>query len=160
MSGEGSVIEREIFIDAPPETVFGFLIEPVLMAQWIGRFHRLDPRPGGIFQVEVSRGNVARGVYTEVTPFRRVAFTWGWDSQDPTLATLPPGVSLVEFELEAKDGGTRLLLRHSRLPTAASTIHAERWSLYLRRLETVMRRRGRSDERRNFRVRRSAIKSR
>jgi hypothetical protein len=23
---------------------------------------------GGIFQVEVSRGNVARGVYTEVTP--------------------------------------------------------------------------------------------
>jgi uncharacterized protein YndB with AHSA1/START domain len=144
MNGEGSVIEREIFIDAPPETVFGFLIDPELMAQWIGRFHRLDPRPGGIFQVEVSRGNVARGVYTEVTPFRRVAFTWGRDSQDPTLATLPPGISLVEFELEEKDGGTRLLLRHSRLPTAASTIHAQRWSLYLARLEAVARGSGRS----------------
>lgn len=143
MNGEGSVIEREIFIDAPPETVFGFLIDPELMAQWIGRFHRLDPRPGGIFQVEVSRGNVARGVYTEVTPFRRVAFTWGWDSQNPTLATLPPGASLVEFDLEEKDGGTRLLLRH-HLPDTVSTIHAQRWSLYLGQLEAVARGGGRS----------------
>jgi uncharacterized protein YndB with AHSA1/START domain len=109
-----------------------------------GKRHRLDPRPGGIFQVEVSRGNVAHGVYTEVTPFRRVAFTWGWDSQDPTLAMLPPGVSLVEFDLEEKDGGTRLLLRHSHLPNTASTIHAQRWSLYLGQLEAVARGSGRS----------------
>jgi len=80
-----------------------------------------------------------------VTPFRRVAFTWGWDSHDPTLATLPPGASLVEFDLEEKDGGTRLHLRHSQLPDTASTIHAQRWSLYLGRLEAVARGGGRSE---------------
>jgi uncharacterized protein YndB with AHSA1/START domain len=82
MISKGNVIEREVFIAASPQTVFGFLTDAHLMAQWIGSNHRLDPRQGGIFQVEVSRGNIARGVYTEITPFRRVAFTWGWD-RDP-----------------------------------------------------------------------------
>jgi uncharacterized protein YndB with AHSA1/START domain len=106
MSGQGGVIERQIFIAASPETVFSFLVAPGLVAHWFGVFHSLDPRPGGLFQVEVSHGNVARGTYTEVTPPCRVAFTWGWDSDDPSLALTPPGTSLVEIELEPKDGGT------------------------------------------------------
>jgi uncharacterized protein YndB with AHSA1/START domain len=114
--------------------VFRFLVDPGLMVHWIGVLHSLEPRPGGLFQVEVSRGNIARGTYTEVTPPRRVAFTWGWDSDDPSLAQTPPGASLVEIELEPKDGGTLLRLRHSRLPDATSSIHRERWSLYLGRL--------------------------
>jgi uncharacterized protein YndB with AHSA1/START domain len=148
MNDEGGVVEREIFIAAMPEVVFDFLIDPALMAQWIGLFHKLEARPGGLFQVEVSRGNVARGVYTEVTPPRRVAFTGGWDSQDPTLAMLPPGTSLVEIELESKDGGTLLRLRHSRLPEATSIIHGERWSAYLGRLEAVARQGSRGRARR------------
>jgi uncharacterized protein YndB with AHSA1/START domain len=143
MTSPADVVEREIFIAAPPPVVFRFLVEPALMAQWIGLDHQLDPRPGGIFRMEVSKGNIARGRYTEVTPFRRVAFTWGWDSQDPTLAMLSPGASLVEFDLEPKDEGTLLRLRHSRLPSDAAAIHRERWSLYLARLETVARRRDR-----------------
>jgi uncharacterized protein YndB with AHSA1/START domain len=139
MSGEGGVIERRIFIDAPPEIVFRFLVDLRLMAHWIGVFHSLDPRPGGLSQVEVSRGNVARGAYTEVTPPRRVAFTWGWDSDDPSLALTPPGASLVEIELEPKDGGTLLRLRHSRLPDVTILIHGERWLLYLDRLQAAAR---------------------
>ena len=140
---DGDAIEREIFVAAAPDIVFGFLIDATLMAKWIGLFHTLDPRPGGVFQVEVSRGNVARGVYTEVTPFRRVAFTWGWETQDEALALLPPGASLVEFELEPKDAGTLVHLRHSRLPKASSAIHGERWSFYLGQLEAAVRSRGR-----------------
>jgi hypothetical protein len=41
---------------------------------------------------------------------------WGWSSHDPELAALRPGTSLVEIELEPKDGGTLLRLHHSRLP--------------------------------------------
>jgi uncharacterized protein YndB with AHSA1/START domain len=140
---EDDAIEREIFVAAAPDIVFGFLIDATLMAKWIGLFHTLDPRPGGVFQVEVSRGNVARGVYTEVTPFRRVAFTWGWETQDEALALLPPGASLVEFELEPKDAGTLVHLRHSRLPKASSAIHGERWSFYLGQLEAAVPSRGR-----------------
>jgi uncharacterized protein YndB with AHSA1/START domain len=124
MSSEGGAIEREVFIAAPPETIFEFLIDAELMARWIGSFQKLDPRPGGIFQVEVSPGNIARGEYVEVTPYRRVAFTWG---------------SLVEIELQPESGGTLLRLRHSRLPDGLTAIHRQRWSLYLGQLELFIR---------------------
>jgi hypothetical protein len=67
-------------------------------------------------------------------PFRRVAFTWGWNSLRPDLAALRPGTSLVEIELEPQKDGTRLRLRHSRLPDELRPIHGERWSAYLNRL--------------------------
>jgi uncharacterized protein YndB with AHSA1/START domain len=128
-------IDREIFIAAAPETVFRFFVEPAFMARWFGQQHTLDPRPGGIFRVEVTAGKFARGAYTEVTPHRRIAFTWGWEGRDD----LPPGGSLVEIELVPKDGGTLLRLRHSGLPTTAETPftpeeHRKRWANYLARL--------------------------
>ena len=91
MSDERGVLEREIFISASPESVFRFLIDPALMVHWMGSSHRLEPRLGGVFQVEVSPGNIARGVFTEVTPPHHVAFTWGWESRDPELAVLTAG---------------------------------------------------------------------
>ncbi|HWT83485.1 MAG TPA: SRPBCC family protein [Candidatus Acidoferrum sp.] len=134
MSTGRVIIERTLFIAAAPETVFRFLVDPALMAQWIGLSHKLGPAPGGTFRVEVSRGNVAVGVFTEVTPHRRVAFTWGWESADAALASLKPGTSLVTIELEAKDEGTLLRLRHSGLPEDLERIHGDRWSHYLSRL--------------------------
>jgi uncharacterized protein YndB with AHSA1/START domain len=47
MNVDGTVIERQIFIGASPETVFSFLVDPSLMVHWIGVLHSLDPRPGG-----------------------------------------------------------------------------------------------------------------
>ena len=134
MSGD-LIVEREIFIAASPETVFGFLIDPVLMARWIGEEHELDPHPGGIFRVALRTGAVASGAYEEVVPYRRVVFTWGWEGRDD----LPPGKSLVEIELEPKDGGTLLRLRHSDLAREAlgpftPEEHEKRWAYYLSRL--------------------------
>src|SRR5215471_9840403 len=98
MTSEETDIEREIFIAAAPETVFRFLVDPTLMADWIGLTHTLEPHPGGMFRVEVSEGNVARGVYTEVIPPRRVVFTWGWESvpSGEPWAAVPAGSSVVE----------------------------------------------------------------
>jgi uncharacterized protein YndB with AHSA1/START domain len=135
MPDNTGAIEREIFIALPPEEVFRYLVEPVLMARWIGISHDLDPQPGGRFRVEVSGGNIASGRYVEVVPPRRVAFTWGWESQDAGLALLPPGASLVEIDLKVKDRGTLLRLRHSRLPANLADRHIDRWSLYLANLQ-------------------------
>jgi uncharacterized protein YndB with AHSA1/START domain len=140
---DDSAIELEIFIAAAPATIFPFLIDPTLMARWFGLSHQIDARPGGTFRVEVSQGNVACGVYTEITPFRRVAFTWGWNSGDRTLAIVPPGASLVEIDLEPKGGGTLLRLRHSRLPKHVSKMHDDRWSVYLDRLKAELQPSGR-----------------
>ena len=129
-------IEREIFIAASPEAVFRFFVEPAFMARWFGQQHNLDPRPAGIFRVEVNAGNFARGTYTEVIPHRRIAFTWGWEGR----TDLPPGRSLVEIELVPKEGGTLLRLRHSGLPKTAEAPftpedHGRRWANYLVRLK-------------------------
>jgi uncharacterized protein YndB with AHSA1/START domain len=110
----------------------------VLMAKWFGITHTVEAYPGGVFRVEVSRANVARGVYTEVIPHHRVAFTWGWESADPSLAVLLPGASLVEIELEPRNGGTLVRLRHSGLPDSLERIHGERWSYHIARLEEAV----------------------
>jgi uncharacterized protein YndB with AHSA1/START domain len=137
MPDNNGTIDREIFIALPPEEVFRYLVDPALMARWIGLSHELEPQPGGRFRVEVSNGNIACGRYVEVVPPRRVAFTWGWESEDADLSVLPPGASLVEVDLQAKDHGTLLRLRHSRLPTNLAAHHGERWSFYLAKLRTM-----------------------
>jgi uncharacterized protein YndB with AHSA1/START domain len=134
MSEESIPVQRTVFIEAGPEIVFGFLVDPALMAEWFGISPVLEAKPGGRFRVEVSRGNVAIGVFTEVTPYRRVAFTWGWESADSALSALKPGTSHVEIELQPREGGTLLRLVHSGLPMDLERIHGERWALYLKRL--------------------------
>jgi uncharacterized protein YndB with AHSA1/START domain len=134
---ETFIIEREIFVAAAPETVFRFFVDPAAMPLWFGEQHTLDPRPDGIFRVAVRGGAVARGLYREIVPFRRVAFTWGWENRDD----LPPGRSLVEIELIPKDGGTLVRLRHSGLAGDAQAPftpedHGRRWTHYLTQLET------------------------
>jgi uncharacterized protein YndB with AHSA1/START domain len=135
MPNDPGAIEREIFIELSPEEVFRYLVEPMLMARWIGLSHDLDPRPGGRLRIEVSSGNVACGRYVEVVPPWRVVFTWGWESRDAELSLVPPGASLVEVDLKAKDRGTLLRLRHSRLPANLADRHGERWSFYLANLQ-------------------------
>jgi uncharacterized protein YndB with AHSA1/START domain len=134
-------IERSVIIEADPETVFGFLIDPNLMAEWFGISHVVEARPGGSFRVEVSQGNIVIGVYTEVTPHRRVAFTWGWESASSALSALSvlkPGSSTVEIDLEPHPRGTLLRLVHRSLPEDMAKIHAARWEEYLHRLATRM----------------------
>jgi uncharacterized protein YndB with AHSA1/START domain len=131
---EAKPVQREIFIAARPEAVFEFFRDPALMALWIGRGHLLDARPGGAFHIEVSDGNVASGTFTVVDPPRRIAFTWGWEAQTFSRVELPPGSSLVEIELEPRDGGTLLRLRHSGLPDAMAELHRDHWARYLARL--------------------------
>lgn len=139
MSDDPDVIEREVLIAAAPDVVFGFLVDRTLLAEWLGLSDTLEPRPGGTFRVVVSEGNVARGVYVEVVPPRRVVFTWGWESAPPEApwASMPPGSSVVEIDLEPVAGGTRLHLRHRHLPPSTLGSHAERWSHRLARLAAV-----------------------
>jgi uncharacterized protein YndB with AHSA1/START domain len=124
------VLTQEIRIDAQPETVFSYFTDPARMVRWKGRAATLDPRPGGVYRVEVSDENVVVGEYVEVTPYSRVVFTWGWEN-----GQLPPGASTVEIDLEPVEGATLLRLTHRDLSTPESVAsHAEGWTHYLPRL--------------------------
>jgi len=127
------VLTQEIRIDAQPETVFSYFTDPVRLVRWKGRAATLDPRPGGVYRVEVSDENVVLGEYVEVTPYSRVVFTWGWEN-----GVLPPGTSTVEIDLEPVEGATLLRLTHRDLPTPDSVAaHAQGWTHYLPRLAEV-----------------------
>jgi uncharacterized protein YndB with AHSA1/START domain len=131
---ETDVVEQEVRIAAPPAVVFPYLIEAERMTRWMGIEAELDPRPGGVFWVDVNGRDKARGEFVEVVPLERVRFTWGWDAVGTNL---PPGASTVEITLQADGDGTLVRLRHTGLPKEAQASHAEGWIHYMERLEAV-----------------------
>jgi uncharacterized protein YndB with AHSA1/START domain len=129
--GESSAVEREVRIDAPPEVVFAYFTDPDRMTTWKGVVADLDPRPGGVYRVDINGTDVARGEYVEVRPHERVVFTWGWEGDGNPV---PPGSSTVEVTLVPDGDATIVRLRHSGLPGGAHDPHAEGWEHYLDRL--------------------------
>lgn len=128
---------KEIFIAAPPEVVFQFLIDPAKMVRWMGIAAEIDPRPGGIYRLDPNGRDVILGKYLEVIPNRRVVFTWGWEKPSEGLAAVPAGSTRVEIDLGSEGSGTRVRLTHSQLPPAAHDRHELGWLHYLQRLKTV-----------------------
>lgn len=130
---EGLVVVREIVIDARPDVVWAFLTDPTKAVRWMGVSANLDPRPGGQYAVEVIPGNVARGEFVEVDPPTRLVITWGWDPGNSD--GVPPGSTVVAFDLTPDKRGTLLRVTHRRLPSAtAATSHADGWDHYVGRL--------------------------
>ena len=129
-----TVYERTLAIDASPETVWEFLVDPEKLMRWKGINADLDPQPGGIFRCEVIPGHIARGEYVELDRPNRLVFTWGWDGNEG----VPPGSSTIEIELTTEGEGTSLRFVHKDLPNAeAIASHAHGWDHYLPRLETA-----------------------
>ena len=130
-----TTVERELAIDASPETVWEFFIDPEKLASWFGSQAWLDPRPGGQYRVDVIGGHIARGEFVELDPPRRLVHTFGWESEGGQENSVPPGASTIEIELEPSGAGTLLKFRHSGLPGAeAAASHAHGWDHYLSRL--------------------------
>jgi uncharacterized protein YndB with AHSA1/START domain len=127
-------VEREIRIDAAPETVFGFFTDPELLLRWKGLEATLEPEPGGIYRVVMNDRNTVLGRFVEVDPPTRVVFTWGMTGEDPPVA---PGASTVEVTLTADGDGTLLRLVHRDLPPPARDVHARGWEHFLERLRVA-----------------------
>ena len=119
-------------IGAPPDVVFPYFTDPVLVTKWIAQSAELDARPGGLFHIVVE-GNPARGAFVEVDPPRRVVFTWGIDGNED----LPPGTSTVEVVLVAEGDGTLVTLTHRGPARGLPGSHQSGWSAFLGRLVTV-----------------------
>ncbi len=124
-------IEREITIDARPETVWELLTDPRQAVRWMGQSAEFDLRRGGRYRVGVVPGHTASGEFVEIDPPRRLVYTWGWEAGGP----VPPGSTTVIFELVPRGSGTLLRFSHRDLPTAESVAsHTHGWEHYLERL--------------------------
>jgi uncharacterized protein YndB with AHSA1/START domain len=129
-----AAVVRELQIDAAPETVYEFLVDPDRMIQWMGSKAELEPRPGGIFRVDLNGRNVGRGEYVELDPPSRVVFTFGWEGG---TSVVEPGASTVEVSFDADGDGTLLRFTHRELPEESRGSHGHGWDHYLERLEVA-----------------------
>jgi uncharacterized protein YndB with AHSA1/START domain len=129
---ETTSVEQQVSIDATPETIWEFLVDPEKATRWMGMSATLEAEPGGLYRVEVIPGHTARGEFVELDPPRRLVYTWGWEEGE---STVPPSSSTIEIELVPEGEGTSVRLVHSDLPSAESAdSHGHGWQHYLDRL--------------------------
>jgi uncharacterized protein YndB with AHSA1/START domain len=95
-----------------------------------------DLRVGGRFKVQFwdpkNTHHSVSGVYREVVPNRKLAFSWAWQ-------TTPERESLVTIELNPITDGTMLTLTHEQFfDEKARDDHGHGWNVALDRLETFL----------------------
>ena len=95
----------------------------------------IDPREGGVLHHRVrskADGSLWTffGVYRKLEAHRALEYTFDW-KQDWREPATP---SLVSITLSEVDGGTEILLRHSRLPEPAVPSTESHWANFLETL--------------------------
>jgi len=110
-------------IDASPQEVFPYLVQPDLLVRWLGSWVDVDPQPDGQFAVDMGETQV-RGSYLTVDPPYRVVFTWGIPGSD----TLPAGSTTVEIVLQPEGDATVVELTHRGLPDDWYAGHRQGWT--------------------------------
>lgn len=102
-------IEREVWVEAPPEVVFDVVSRPEHVREWWPDDARYDPVPGAVGEIAFgdpsAGGAVVPFTVVRVDPPRTFAFRWTGPADRPA----DEGNSLlVTFELTPAEGGTRL----------------------------------------------------
>ena len=126
-----TVYERTLMIDASPETVWEFFVDPEKAQRWMGIDAAFDARPGGGYRCVVIPGHTAVGEFVELDRPNKLVFTWGWDGNE----NVPPGSSTIEVELADEGEGTSVRFVHNFSTVEAAASHKTGWDHYLPRLE-------------------------
>jgi|SRR5579862_3441242 len=116
-------LDRSIVIQARPGVVFSFFTESARWASWWGAGSTIEPTPGGKMYIRHPNGIEAVGEVLEVSPERRIVFTYGFASGTP----IGPGASRVTIELEAESNGTRVVLVHEFADASVRDEHVQGW---------------------------------
>jgi uncharacterized protein YndB with AHSA1/START domain len=131
---EINAVVCETHVDAAPETVFAYFVDPDRMVRWMGVRADIDPRPGGRYAVDINAMARARGEYLELVPPSRIVLSFGWEND----ALVPPGSTTLEITLTPDGDGTHVRLVHRGLATAEQRDqHEHGWSHYVARLGVV-----------------------
>jgi len=131
-------------INAIPEKVYAAWTDPEKIARWFGPAEvkagsvqaDIDLRVGGRYRISFEGGDgeyfQVDGVYREVTPNARIAFSWAWHST-------PERESQVTVSLQPDGGGTLVTLQHEQFfNEAARDGHARGWSALFDKLEKYL----------------------
>lgn len=127
-----TVINREIVINAPRETVWRYFEDPDLLAAWLMR-NNFKPEKGAAFQFFAQPNADWDGVLEcrliEFDPPKKLAFTW--NANDIAADTM------VTIELTPANGGTHIRLVHANFGASPFDVaaiverHDEGWADHL-----------------------------
>ena len=139
----GSTLNIERTYQAPAQAVFDAWTSEEVMRRWWHAEHHwdtteavVDLRLGGEVRVVMRNPDDGAeygggGVYTEIEPPTRLAFTWLWDGN--------PTRQLIELDFEERDGVTTVRLTNSGLwDEEAVRSHEMGWNGALDNLERVL----------------------
>jgi uncharacterized protein YndB with AHSA1/START domain len=141
--GIGTTLQRRF--RASPDRVFRAWTEPAALREWwcppgwIAGDIDIDLRPGGTYRIEMRRiGGDERlavhGEFLDVTPPRRLVYTWSWEG---AFAAKAP--TLVTVEIDASEDETVLTLRHENFADAEiRSQHRTGWIAACNRLDQVV----------------------
>ena len=131
-------------IKAPRERVFAAFTNADSISQWFGPGPvkvvkcTADFRVGGSYRIQASTPDgekVVSGVYREITPPSKIAYTWKWED-DEDWNDLE---SLVTFEFQAVGDETELNLTHTGFPSDESRgRHTHGWGGCLDKLDHLL----------------------
>jgi uncharacterized protein YndB with AHSA1/START domain len=141
---EFGTIEREIYVEAPPEIVFEVVSSPGHLQEWWPDEARYEPVPGSagelVFGDRDAGGGVAAFTVVGVRPPRSFSFRW----THPAGEVAAEGNSLlVTFDLTPSGGGTLLRMTETgfrAMGWEAAVLeqqyqdHVTGWDFYLPRL--------------------------
>ncbi|HET7430142.1 MAG TPA: SRPBCC family protein [Nocardioides sp.] len=134
-------------VPAPAEEVFAAWTDVDRLAAWwwpqlAGTTYAVDARPGGRYRIQSPAiGATVTGVYTEVDPPRRLAFTWVWqDEGEPGSAV----EDTVVVTFEPVDDGTRVTVAHTSVAHVPDGGAEQGWGDVLDRLVRVAGTQGQS----------------
>ena len=141
-------IEREIYVEAPPETVFDVVSSPDHIRDWWSAETDVEPVPGGTGELtwrdEASgRVDVVPITVVDAQPPHRFSFRWTHEAGEVATET---NSMLVTFELSPSGTGTVLRLTETGFRERGWEIavleeayrdHVHGWDFYLPRIAEV-----------------------
>ncbi|MDQ2729571.1 MAG: SRPBCC domain-containing protein [Actinomycetota bacterium] len=110
------MIERQLVLPVPAESLWDAITDPAEVAAWFGSTVEWELRPGAPARFDGHDGSRRRGLVTEVQPGRRLSFQW-WNEADG-----PDAASEVTYDLDPDpDGdGTRLVVTERPVDPASA----------------------------------------
>lgn len=121
-------VRFERFYPRPVESVWKALTEPERMADWLGQ-SLVEPFVGGRYETMLDGIKPMRGIVRVWEPPALLEYAWRSDHAPDSVA---------RWELTAMDKGTRLVLKHLKIPYANANLMMPGWHVYLQHLNAAL----------------------
>lgn len=139
-TADGRLRVWETYRRVTPDELYSYWTEPAKLKTWWPNEVTIDAVTGGHYSYTFTQpGQTLSGVFSEVLPGKRLAFSWEWAHE-------PGSARQVVVDFEKRDADTLLTVTHGTYGGGEAEAHEREahlggWQHFLGRLENLIRRR-------------------